>query len=65
MWEELKKVVPDESIKGGPKAVQRNICIVAGEELEKRKESRIPPNTRVNTSFCSKVYLQITLLEEI
>jgi len=24
--EELKKLVPDESIKGGPKAVQRNIC---------------------------------------
>ena len=53
--EELKKLVPDESIKGGPKAVQRNICIVDDEELEKRKESRIPPNTRVNTSWAQFV----------
>lgn len=56
--EELKKLVPDESIKGGPKAVQRNICIVDDEELEKRKESRIPPNTRVNTSWAVRTWAE-------
>ena len=29
--------------------VVRKILIVDNEELEKRKESRIPPNTRINT----------------
>ena len=54
--EELKQVVTEESIKHGrtdpsdfPESV-RKILIVDDEELEKRKESRIPPNTRINTS---------------
>ena len=50
--------MPDESIKGRPKAVQRSICIVDDEELEKRKESRIPPNTRVNTSRAVRTWAE-------
>ena len=52
---ELKQVVTKEYIKDGqtdpsncPEVV-RKILIVDNEELEKRKESRIPPNTRINT----------------
>ena len=55
--EELKQVVTEKSIKDGrtdpsnyPEAVRR-IVIVDDEELEKRKECRIPPNTRINTSW--------------
>ena len=57
--EELKQVVTEESIKHGrtdpsdfPEAV-RKILIVDDEELEKRKESRIPSNTRINTSWAA------------
>ena len=52
---ELKQVVTKEYIKDGqtdpsncPEVV-RKILIVDNEELDKRKESRIPPNTRINT----------------
>ena len=55
--EELKQVVTEESIKDGRtdpsnclKAVKK-ILIVDDEELEKRKESQMPPNTRINTSW--------------
>ena len=44
--EELSKIVSEGSFKDKPKATHRQICIVDDEELKKRKESRIPPNTR-------------------
>ena len=60
--EELKQVVTEESIKHGrtdpsdfPEAV-RKILIVDDEELEKRKESRIPPNTRISTSWAVRTW---------
>ena len=36
--------------------VRRNISIVDDEELEKRKESRILHNTRINTSWAVRVW---------
>ena len=36
--------------------VRRNLSIVDDEELEKRKESRIPRNTRINTSLAVRVW---------
>ena len=60
--EELKQVVTEESIKHGrtdpsdfPEAV-RKILIVDDEELEKRKESRILPNTRISTSWAVRTW---------
>ena len=64
--EELKQVVTEKSIKDGrtdpsnyPEAV-RKIVIVDDEELEKRKESRIPVFSLY--IVCSEVHLQMTLL---
>ncbi|CAH3126147.1 unnamed protein product, partial [Pocillopora meandrina] len=71
--EELKQVVTEKSIKDGrtdpsnyPEAV-RKIVIVNDEELEKRKESRIPANTRINTSWAvlNPDILNITHNEEL
>jgi hypothetical protein len=66
--EELKQVVTEKSIKDGrtdpsnyPEAV-RKIVIVDDEELEKRKESRIPANTRINTSWAIQISFHSTLL---
>ena len=54
----------EESIKDGrtdpsncPEAV-RKILIFDGEELEKRKEPRIPPNTRINTSWAVRTWTE-------
>ena len=65
--EELKQVVTEKSIKDGrtdpsnyPEAV-RKIVIVDDEELEKRKESRIPPNTRINTSWAVRAWSEWAL----
>ena len=65
--EELKQVVSEKSIKDGrtdpsnyPEAV-RKIVIVDDEELEKRKESRIPPNTRINTSWAVRAWSEWAL----
>ena len=49
--EELSKIVSEGSFKDKMKATHRQICMVDDEELKKRKESRIPANTRVNTSW--------------
>ena len=52
---ELKQVVTEECIKdrqtdpSNCPEVVRKILIADDEELEKRKESCIPPNTRINT----------------
>jgi len=50
-----KQVVTDDSANDGrtdpsncPETV-RKILIIDNEELQKREESRIPPNTRINT----------------
>ena len=65
--EELKQVVTEKSIKDGrtdpsnyPEAV-RKIVIVDDEELEKRKESRIPANTRINTSWAVRAWSEWAL----
>ena len=65
--EELKQVVTEKSIKDGrtdpsnyPEAV-RKIVIVDDEELEKRKECRIPPNTRINTSWAVRAWSEWAL----
>ena len=65
--EELKQVVTEKSIKDGrtdpsnyPEAV-RKIVIVDDEELEKRKEFRIPPNTRINTSWAVRAWSEWAL----
>ena len=61
---ELKQVVTEESIKDErtdplncPEAV-RKVLILDDEELEKRKESRIPPNTRINTSWVVRTWAE-------
>ena len=61
---ELKQVVTEESIKDErtdplncPEAV-RKVLILDDEELEKRKESRIPPNTRINTSWAVRTWTE-------
>ena len=54
--EELSKIVSEGSFKDKPKATHRQICIVDDEELKKRKESGIPPNTRVNTSWAVRTW---------
>ena len=56
--EELSKIVSEGSFKDKPKATHRQICIVDDEELKKRKESRIPPNTRVNTSWAVRTWAE-------
>ena len=65
--EELQQVVTEKSIKDGrtdpsnyPEAV-RKIVIVDDEELEKRKESRIPANTRINTSWAVRAWSEWAL----
>ena len=65
--EELKQVVTEKSIKDRrtdpsnyPEAV-RKIVIVDDEELEKRKECRIPPNTRINTSWAVRAWSEWAL----
>ena len=65
--EELKQVVTEKSIKDGrtdpsnyPEAV-RKIVIVDDEELEKRKESRIPANTGINTSWAVRAWSEWAL----
>ena len=40
-----------------PEAV-RKILIIDDEELEKRKESRKPPNTRINTSWAARSWFE-------
>ena len=61
---ELKQVVTEESIKDErtdplncPEAV-RKVLILDDEELEKRKESQIPPNTRINTSWAVRTWTE-------
>ena len=60
----MKASCTEESIKDGrtdpsncPEAVGK-ISIFDGEELEKRKESRIPPNTRINTSWAVRTWTE-------
>ena len=63
---ELKQEVSEESIEDGrtdgrtdpsncPEAV-RKILIVEDDELEKRKESRIPSNIKINTSWAVRIW---------
>ena len=46
----------DRFMKNFSTDVRRMIAIVDDEELEKRKASRIPQNTRINTSWAVRVY---------